>query len=258
MSEYKIQFEVFEGPLDLLLYLIRKRGEVDIYDVDLSQIATQFLEYLEVMRQMDLEIAGEFLVVAATLMLIKSRQLLPVEQRSASTEEEEEGEDPRWELIRQLVEYKKFKEAAGVLNGLEGWMKGIYGKGMGKVNLTPVPVPELGEPAMSCLVLVEAVNRILKRIGDKVESTRNIFADPFTVSDKIEYLQKLIVDRMQFEELFEGVTTRSEVVATFLALLELVRLKVFMIYQEVAFDTIWIERRKEPMLERLEGPAEGT
>ena len=113
MTEYKVKFEVFEGPLDLLLYLIKKE-EVDIYEVNLTQLATQFIEYIEVMRLLDLDIAGEFLVMASTLMYIKSRELLPVEQQ-VTPEGEEEGEDPRWELIRQLVEYKKFKDAAAQL-----------------------------------------------------------------------------------------------------------------------------------------------
>jgi segregation and condensation protein A len=110
MTDYKVQFEVFEGPLDLLLYLIKKE-EVDIYEVNLTRLATQFIEYVDVMRMLDLDIAGEFLVMASTLMYIKSRELLPKEQQ-VENPEEDEGEDPRWELIRQLVEYKKFKDAA--------------------------------------------------------------------------------------------------------------------------------------------------
>src|ERR1700685_1645526 len=113
MAEYKVQFEVFEGPLDLLLYLIKKE-EVDIYEVNLTKLATQFIEYIDLMRAFDLEVAGEFLVMASTLMFIKSRELLPVDQQVV-VEGEEEGEDPRWELIRQLVEYKKFKDAAAQL-----------------------------------------------------------------------------------------------------------------------------------------------
>src|SRR2546426_4589101 len=109
MAEYKVQFEVFEGPLDLLLYLVKKE-EVDIYEVNLTKIATQFVEYIELMRELDLDLAGEFLVMAATLMYIKSRELLPVGPQ-VQAEGEEESEDPRWELIRQLVEYKKFKDA---------------------------------------------------------------------------------------------------------------------------------------------------
>src|SRR5207344_2161758 len=122
MSEYKVKFDVFEGPLDLLLYLIKKQ-EVDIYEVNLTRLAAQFIEYVEVMRMLDLDIAGEFLVMASTLMYIKSRELLPVEQQVV-VEGEEEGEDPRWELIRQLVEYKKFKDAAAKLSVLEERQEG--------------------------------------------------------------------------------------------------------------------------------------
>jgi len=124
MTEYKVKFEVFEGPLDLLLYLIKKE-EVDIYEVNLTQLATQFIEYIDVMRLLDLEIAGEFLVMASTLMYIKSRELLPVDQQ-VTAEGEEEGDDPRWELIRQLVEYKKFKDAAAQLQTLEVRQEQVY------------------------------------------------------------------------------------------------------------------------------------
>src|SRR3954451_16753115 len=124
MSEYKVKFEVFEGPLDLLLYLIKKQ-EVDIYEVNLTQLATQFIEYIQVLRQLDLDIAGEFLVLASTLMYIKSRELLPVDQQ-VEVEDENEGEDPRWELIRQLVENNKFKDAAAQLQGLEERQENIF------------------------------------------------------------------------------------------------------------------------------------
>src|SRR5881394_1226579 len=106
MAEYKVQFDIFEGPLDLLLYLVKKE-EVDIYQVNLTKIATQFIEYIELMRQLDLEVAGEFLVMASTLMYIKSRELLPVDQQAQAEGDGDEEVDPRWELIRQLVEYKK-------------------------------------------------------------------------------------------------------------------------------------------------------
>src|SRR5271165_4826896 len=133
MAEYKVQFEVFEGPLDLLLYLIKKE-EVDIYEVNLTKLATQFIEYIDLMRQFDLEIAGEFLVMASTLMFIKSRELLPLEQQ-VQTEGEDEGEDPRWELIRQLVEYKKFKDAAAQLQALETRQEHIYPRRPGQLEL---------------------------------------------------------------------------------------------------------------------------
>src|SRR6266581_5465646 len=132
MAEYKVKFEVFEGPLDLLLYLIKKE-EVDIYEVNLTALATQFIEYIDTMRLLDLEIAGEFLVMASTLMYIKSRELLPVDQQ-AQVEGEDEGEDPRWELIRQLVEYKKFKDAAAQLQVLEARQEDVFPRVPGKLD----------------------------------------------------------------------------------------------------------------------------
>src|SRR5712672_2785629 len=125
MAEYKVQFEVFEGPLDLLLYLVKKE-EVDIYEVNLTKMATQFIEYIELMRQLDLEVAGEFLVMASTLMYIKSRELLPVDRQVETEGEEEEEKDPRWELIRQLVEYKKFKDAATQLQRREAEQEDVF------------------------------------------------------------------------------------------------------------------------------------
>src|SRR6266850_426761 len=135
MADYKVKFEVFEGPLDLLLYLIKKE-EVDIYEVNLTHLATQFIEYIETMRLLDLEIAGEFLVMASTLMYIKSRELLPVEQQ-VEVEGEDEGEDPRWELIRQLVAYKKFKDAAAQLQSLEAQQEGTFPRVPGKFEFEP-------------------------------------------------------------------------------------------------------------------------
>src|SRR4026208_2047142 len=161
MADYKVKFEVFEGPLDLLLYLIKKE-EVDIYDVNLTQLASQFIEYIEVMRMLDLEIAGEFLVMASTLMYIKSRELLPVDQQ-VTVEGEDEGEDPRWELIRQLVEYKKFKDAAAQLQVLEARQENVYPR----LPVKPTfEAPEsIGRPTVSIFDLINAVNTVLKRVN---------------------------------------------------------------------------------------------
>src|SRR6266446_5539524 len=205
MAEYKVKFEVFEGPLDLLLYLINKE-EVDIYEVNLTQLATQFIEYIEVMRLLDLDIAGEFLVMASTLMYIKSRELLPVDQQVA-VEGEDDGEDPRWELIRQLVEYKKFKDAAAQLQTLEARQADVFARVPGKLEFEEER-PAL-RPDVSIFDLVNAVNAILKRIN-KREDLRDIFEDKWTVSEKIEHLMKSIREggSLKFSELFEGVTTR--------------------------------------------------
>lgn len=244
MSEYKVKFEVFEGPLDLLLYLIKKE-EVDIYEVNLTKLATQFLEYIDVMRLLDLEIAGEFLVMAATLMYIKSRELLPQDQQ-VLVEGEEEGEDPRWELIRKLVEYKKFKDAAAQLQSLEAREENSYPR---------LPVkPEFGvEEAVgrqeaSLFDLLNAVNAVLKRVN-KREDLRDIFEDKWTVSEKIEQLLQLVTDRpkVRFLELFSASTSRSEVVVTFLALLELIRLRRLVALQDKEFGEIEITSAPQPV-----------
>jgi len=239
MSEYKVKFEVFEGPLDLLLYLIKKE-EVDIYSVNLTKLATQFIEYIEMMREFDLEIAGEFLVMASTLMYIKSRELLPVDKQ-VEVEAEEDEADPRWELIRQLVEYKKFKDAAAQLQTLEARMEGVYPRLPIKPefeNDKPVVKPDV-----SVFDLLNAVNSILKRF-EKRDSTREIYEDKWTVSEKIEYIIRVLTSRenVRFSELFEDATSRSEVVCTFLALLELIRLKQLACAQSEAFAEIEIRK----------------
>jgi segregation and condensation protein A len=236
MTEYKVKFEVFEGPLDLLLYLIKKE-EIDIYEVNLTQLATQFLEYIEVMRMLDLEIAGEFLVMAATLMYIKSRELLPRDQQ-VQTEGEDEGDDPRWELIRQLVEYKKFKDAAARLQQLEIAQENTFPRVPGKPEFPEEPSPV--KPAVSLFDLVSAVGNILKRFAERAEDEREIFQDRWTVSEKIEFIVKLLGEKapLKFSELFSEAANRTEVVVTFLALLELIRLKQIVAVQQEEFGEI--------------------
>jgi segregation and condensation protein A len=238
--DYKVKFEVFEGPLDLLLYLI-KREEVDIYQVNLTKLATQFIEYIDMMRMLDLEIAGEFLVMASTLMYIKSRELLPIDQQVA-TEEEEEGEDPRWELIRQLVEYKKFKDAAAQLQDLEFRQERIYPRLPVKPEFDAAQAPL--QTNVSLFDLINAVNLVLQRVNERVGSTRDIFEDKWTVSEKITTLLQMLKEasELKFSDLFASATSRSEVVATFLAMLELIRLGQIAAAQHEAFGEILIVR----------------
>jgi segregation and condensation protein A len=240
MAEYQVQFEVFEGPLDLLLYLIKKE-EVDIYEVNLTRLATQFVEYIDLMRQFDLEVAGEFLVMASTLMYIKSRELLPVEQQ-AIVEAEDEGEDPRWELIRQLVEYKKFKDAAAKLQTLEEIQENIFPRVPGKLEFETAAAPV--KPEAGIFDLLNAVNVVLKRLAEKEASADDIFEDKWTVSEKIEFVLKTITERgrVRFAELFENAASRAEVICTFLALLELIRLKQLVCVQPEPFAEIEISR----------------
>ncbi|MBI4325346.1 MAG: segregation/condensation protein A [Chloroflexi bacterium] len=239
MTENKVRLDVFEGPLDLLLYLVKKE-EVDIYQVNLTKIATQFIEYIEVMRQLDLEIAGEFLVMASTLMYIKSRELLPLDQQ-IQVEGEEDEEDPRWELIRQLVEYKKFKDAAAGLQEREAQQEKTYPRSPAKPEFVAAPPPP--KPEVSLFDLINAVSTILKRFGAR-EEARDVYEDKWTVSEKIEWLMRLMNDRLRlkFSELFAETTSRSEVVVTFLALLELIRLKHLSVSQPEPFSEIEISR----------------
>jgi segregation and condensation protein A len=249
MPDYSVKFEVFEGPLDLLLYLIKKE-EVDIYEVNLTSLATQFIQYIETMRLLDLEIAGEFLVMAATLMYIKSRELLPVEQQ-VQTEGEEEGEDPRWELIRQLVEYKKFKDAAAQLAMLETRQENVFPRTPGRIEFEP-EAPSRGHA--SIFDLLNAVNTILQRVQQRPDQ-REIFEDKWTVSEKIEHLLRELSQqpRLRFSQLFADASTRGEVVVTFLALLELIRLKQLTAVQGEAFGEIDICRVTAP--EQVSAPA---
>ncbi|HEX7469331.1 MAG TPA: segregation/condensation protein A [Verrucomicrobiae bacterium] len=240
MAEYKVKFEVFEGPLDLLLYLIKKE-EVDIYEINLTKLATQFIAHIDLMREFDLEIAGEFLVMASTLMYIKSRELLPVDQQ-VQVEGEDEGADPRWELIRQLVEYKKFKDAAAQLQTLEARQENVFPRLPGKLEFeSAVPAPK---PDVSIFDLLNAVNGVLQRFKKREGDASDIFEDKWTVSEKIEFILKIISERggVRFAELFESAASRSEVVCTFLALLELIRLKQLICVQPEPFAEIEIRR----------------
>jgi segregation and condensation protein A len=234
-SDYKVKLEVFEGPLDLLLYLIKKE-EVDIYDIPIERITNQYMEYLTLMQMLNLEVAGEFLVMAATLMYIKSRMLLPTDQQVTDAESEE-GEDPRWELIRQLVEYKKFKDAGMQLGQREEHQANIFSRGStdGGVEADKdVPLAEV-----SIFDLINAFNEVLKKANAR-EDFREIIEERFTVSDKIEEILYILRDRseMIFSELFASAGSRAEVVVTFLALLELIRLKRLKVVQIEAFGEI--------------------
>ncbi|HUC86044.1 MAG TPA: segregation/condensation protein A [Candidatus Acidoferrales bacterium] len=253
MSDYKVQFEVFEGPLDLLLYLIKKE-EVDIYAVNLTKLATQFMDYVELMRQFDLEVAGEFLVMAATLMYIKSRELLPVDQQAVVEGEEEEGDDPRWELIRQLVEYKKFKDAAAQLQLLETRQENVYPRVPGKIEFAAEVAS--AKPEVGIFDLLTAVNGILKRFAEKAASAREIYEDKWTVSEKIELVRRLMAERssVKFSELFEQAANRAEVVCTFLALLELIRLKQLTCVQREPFAEIEISQAPPATAEETSKP----
>ena len=236
-ADYKVKLEVFEGPLDLLLYLIKKE-EVDIYDIPIERITNQYMEYLTLMKLLNLEVAGEFLVMAATLMYIKSRMLLPVDQQITDSEAEE-GEDPRWELIRQLVEYKKFKDAALQLGKREEEQSNIFvraGDTGVEIDAKSIPLAEV-----SIFDLINAFSDVLRKASAR-DGFSEIIEEKYTVSDKIEEILYTLRDRSEliFGDLFAQAQSRTEIVVTFLALLELIRLKRLKVRQEAAFGEIHV------------------
>jgi segregation and condensation protein A len=235
-TDYKVKLEIFEGPLDLLLFLI-KRDEIDIYEISLERITKQYLEYLQAFKELNIDIAGEFVVMAANLIYLKSRSLLPADQQPP--EEDAEEDDPRWDLIRQLIEYKKFKEAAVQLHVRELEQERIFTRdGGSQLALAEAPL-RLGE--VSIFQLINAFQNVIKRVEAR-EDLREIFGEHFTVSDKIDTILQRIAGgvRLRFSELFGEIASRVEIVVTFLALLELIRLKQVRATQANPFDEIEI------------------
>lgn len=234
-TDYKVRLDIFEGPLDLLLYLI-KRDEIDIYDISLERITKQYLEYLQAFKELNIEIAGEFVVMAANLIYWKSRSLLPVDQQPP--EEDVDEDDPRWELIRQLIEYKKFKEAAEQLQVRQLEQEKIFSRIAAPTTLTSAPL-RLGE--VGIFQLINAFQVVLKRAENR-ENLTEIFGENFTVSDKIDQILQRVAagTSVRFSELFATAASRVEIVVTFLALLELIRLKQVRAMQNDPFAEIEI------------------
>ncbi len=235
-TDYKVRLEIFEGPLDLLLYLI-KQDEIDIYEISLERITSQYLEYLQAFKELNIDIAGEFIVMAANLIYLKSRSLLPVDQQPP--DEDASEDDPRWDLIRQLIEYKKFKEAASLLHMRQLEQERMFarsGTGLEVIATVPLPLGEVG-----IFQLINAFQTVLKRVEAR-EDLREIFGEHFTVSDKIDSILQRVAAGLplKFSELFAEMASRVEIVVTFLALLELIRLKQISVTQANPFDEIEI------------------
>jgi len=232
MEAYTVKVDVFEGPLDLLLHLI-KQNQLDIYDIPIALITEQYLEYIRIMKALDLTIAGEFLVMAATLMHIKSRMLLP----APIEEEEEEGADPRAELVQRLVEYKRFKEAAVRLS-----QQALLG-----VDVFIRPAQEIeaeeGEIEADLFHLIDALRELLKR--QEVEDFHEVTLDRVTLRDKMTELYERLQgaqEAVPFSALFTPVASRVELIVTFLALLELIRSGMLRAYQRDVFGPLWVTR----------------
>ena len=243
---YSVELEVFEGPLDLLLHLVRKH-ELDILDIPIAFVTTKYLEYLDVMRALDLEIAGDYLVMAATLAYLKSRELLPPEPRKGEEGEgaEEEGEDPREALIRRLLEYERFKQAAAELDSLPISGRDVFARG---ADIEAPPI-DPGLAPVSLFNLAEAYYRVLTRA--KVKSTHDVTIEAVTVAQRIQQLTLMLDERptFDFEDLFLNRTWSSEkelrmmLVVTLMSVLEMVKLGVAGVQQPLDSPSIRIYRR---------------
>jgi segregation and condensation protein A len=240
--KYNVVLETFEGPFDLLFHLIEK-NEVDIYDIPIAQITDQYIDYLETMKVLDLEITSEFLVMAATLLEIKSKMLLPDKNKGEQLEIEEE--DPRQELIRRLIEYKKYKDAAESLKIKEEIQSKVFFKPQEELEQFSYKEEQLVLEGIKLIDLVSAFNKVIKKknldVKEKID-IKEIKRDEITIEESMEKIKRQINVRkeVKFDELFEEDKTRTSIVITFLAILELIKLKVITLKQEKNFGDIII------------------
>ncbi len=232
---YEVKLDAFTGPLDLLLHLIRKH-EVNIYDIPISLVTKQYLEYINIMKELNLSFAGEFLVMAATLIQIKSRMLLPQEVEDPTVDEE--GEDPRSELVRRLVEYQQFKDVAGQLTEQEKIWRDMFQR-------EPVHVAQVREVLLddvNMYDLLGALQEVLVRT--EAQTFVDITPDTVTVQERINGIVETLEETptITFSSLFDDASTRLMVIVTFLALLELVRMNLVRIFQSDLFGPIRLSR----------------
>jgi len=236
---FTVTLPTFEGPLDLLLHLIREH-KLDIFDIPIAFVTSEYLAYLERMKELNLDIAGEFLVMAATLAHIKSKLLLPKQETPADDVEEEKG-DPREELVRRLLEYQKYKAAAEDLARQDLLGRDVFTRQV-KPEAVPLDDGDLGLKEVSVFKLIEALDKVLKNL--KPEKQHQVTLERVSISDAISRIAELLREAPQitFFALFEGMTEKHKVIATFLGLLEMTRLKLVRILQEERGGDIVIAR----------------
>ncbi|MDT3779298.1 segregation/condensation protein A [Nitrospira sp. MA-1] len=244
---YQVKLEAFTGPMDLLLHLIRKH-QINIYDIPIALITQQYLEYLSMMKTLNLSLAGDFLVMAATLLYIKSRMLLPKEEKPEK--EDEEGLDPRAELVRQLVEYERFKEAAGTLVVREQLWRESFSRDPLPLSPEAVIEEDMATEDLQLFDLLSAFQDVLDRAP--TDTIVELSRETWTVQDRIQgILERLEGEStVPFEELFEHHWSKPLVIVTFLALLELVRMNLVRLFQGEWMGPIQVTRRFVP----AEGP----
>jgi segregation and condensation protein A len=234
-TDYAIKLDIFEGPLDLLLYLIKK-NEIDIYNIPIALITEQYLHYLNMIKSLNLDLAGEYLVMAATLIHIKSKMLLPVPEEPS---DEESEDDPRFELIKQLLEYQTFKEAAADLGKRPLLERDVFVRSAplsAEIEKSDTEEEELIE--VSIFELIEAFHHIVSRIDNK--ELLEIDLEKMSITDIInDVMERLTREKnLTFDELIGETRSRRNVIYTFLAILELIRLKMIKAYQTSAFGVI--------------------
>jgi segregation and condensation protein A len=239
---YKIKLDMFEGPLDLLMYLVKK-DHLNIYDIPIAKVTEQYLAYLNLMQLLDLNIAGEFLVMAATLMQIKSKMLLPAEEGAI----QEEAVDPRQELVQRLLEYEKFKEIAENLRTRETDQREVFKRPNVEIDKTVCDDKEVYFEA-SIFDLISAFSQAIKDIPKEV--FLEVIKDEFTIEAKIhEILHLLLVmPSVQLSGLFSKAKNKIEIIVIFLAILELIRVKEIIVRQRGLFQEIEILRNKENII----------
>jgi segregation and condensation protein A len=242
-----IKIENFEGPFDLLLHLIKK-NKMEIYDIKIYDITSQYLEYIKAMEEMDLEITSEFIVIAATLIEIKSKMLLPKPKIDESALDKDEH-DPRKELINKLVEYKKFKEGAKFFRNREQGTGRMFSKKPEIIEEKKKTLdPENFLRGITMLQLFEVYNELINIYKNKINTNsiinREIPLDKFKIEDKINYLKEVIAsdEKVLFSNIVKHCSVKIEVVVTFLALLELIKLRFVRVVQENNFKEIYVER----------------
>lgn len=242
---YKVKIELFEGPLDLLLYLVKK-DHLNIYDIPIAEITQQYMRYLELMQLLDLNIAGEFLVMAATLLQIKSKLLLPPEEKPK--EEEDEELDPRAELVRKLLEYEKFKQIAEELRQKEVSQQEIFKRPPRVENDANIPTANENYFEASIFDLINAFSKALEDIPKDL--FYEVIKDEFTIEEKVHQILHLLLveSSVRISTLFTRVKNKLEIIVTFLAVLELIKVKEIVARQTNLFDDIEISRNKENII----------
>jgi len=238
---YKVKLELFEGPLDLLLYLVKK-DHLNIYDIPMAQITGQYMRYLELMQLLDLNIAGEFLVMAATLLQIKSKMLLP-----ADPQQVQEEEDPREELVKRLLEYEKFKEIAESLRQKEISQQEVFKRP--KVENDPA-IPKDTEVYFEASIfdLISAFSKAMEDVPKNL--FYEVIKDEFTIEEKVHHILHLLLvePAVKLNDLFSRAGHKIEMIVTFLAILELIRMKEIVARQKGIFDEIEVSRNKNNII----------